>query len=43
MNANWPGNVPFLYFIVFSKGYNSYSIYDAKLKGVVKAQTLFNN
>ena len=42
MNANWLGNVPFLFFVVFSDSYNSYTIWDAELKPVVKEQTLFS-
>lgn len=42
-NVNQLDDIPFLYFIVFSKDYTSYEIYDAKLNLVVERVTLVNH
>jgi len=41
-NVNQLDDIPFLYFIVFSKDYTSYEIYDAKLNLVVERVALVN-
>jgi hypothetical protein len=42
-NVNRLDDIPFLYFIVFSKDYTSYEIYDAKLNLVVERVALVNH